>query len=73
MKYLIALAFVLILGALAYAGVSMLRGGRDGGAKQGTMMRALAWRVAISIVLFVCILVSYKLGWIRPTGVPMGS
>ena len=73
MKIAIAFAFVLILGALGVAGVSMLRGGRDGEAKPGTMMRALAWRVALSVLLFVCVLVSYKLGWIRPTGVPLGS
>ena len=72
MKIAIAFAFVLILGALAFAGISMLRGGREGEARQGTMMRALAWRVAISVLLFVCVLVSYKLGWIHPTGVPLG-
>jgi len=73
MKFAIAIAFVLILGALGIAGVSMLRGGRDGGAKPGTMMRALAWRVGISVLLFVCVLVSYKLGWIHPSGVPLGA
>lgn len=72
MKIAIAFAFVLILGALAIAGVSMLRGGRDGAAKPDTMMRALAWRVGLSVLLFVCVLVSYKLGWIQPTGLPLG-
>jgi hypothetical protein len=37
------------------------------------MMRALALRVALSIVLFTCILGSYWLGWIQPTGVPLGK
>jgi hypothetical protein len=36
------------------------------------MMRALAVRVGLSILLFAFILLSYKLGWIRPTGVPIG-
>ena len=72
MKIAIAFAFILILGALAVAGASMLRGGRGGGARPGTMMRALAWRVGLSVLLFVCVLVSYKLGWIHPTGVPLG-
>jgi hypothetical protein len=36
------------------------------------MARALALRVALSIVLFVVILVAYRLGWIQPTGVPVG-
>ena len=42
MKILMALAFVGILGALASAGVFMLREGRDGKPKSGNMMRALA-------------------------------
>jgi hypothetical protein len=73
MKIVIAFAFVLILGALAVAGVSMLRGGSGGEARPATMMRALAWRVGLSVLLFVCVLVSYKLGWIHPTGVPLGG
>lgn len=72
MKIVIVIAFVLILAALAVAGNAMLRGGRNGPAKPGTMMRALAWRVGLSVLLFVFVLVSYKLGWIRPTGVPLG-
>ena len=72
MKYLIGFAFVGILGALALAGVFMLRDGRDGKTKNGNMMRALAVRVGLSILLFAFILLSYKLGWIRPTGVPIG-
>ena len=37
------------------------------------MMRALAWRVGLSVLLFVCVLAAYKLGWIHPTGVPLGG
>ena len=73
MKVLIAVAFIGILGALAAAGVFMMRDGRDGKPKTGNMMRALALRVALSVLLFVCILVSYWLGWIHPTGVPLGK
>lgn len=73
MGYIVALAFVAILGALATAGVLMLRGGRNGRAKPGSMMRALAVRVGLSVLLFVCILFSYWAGWIHPTGVPLGK
>ena len=69
MKIVIAVAFVLILGALGVAGFAMLRPGR---ARPGTMMRALAWRVGLSVLLFVCVLGAYLLGWIQPTGVPLG-
>ena len=34
-------------------------------------MRALAFRVGMSIVLFLTILLSWKLGWIQPTGIPL--
>jgi hypothetical protein len=71
MKILIALAFVLIVASLASALVFMMRDGRDGKPKTNNMVRALALRVGMSIVLFICILVSYKLGWIQPTGVPV--
>ena len=73
MKYLIAIAFVGILGALAMAGVFMMRDGRDGKPKTDRMMRALAVRVGLSVLLFLFILLSYWLGWIRPTGLPLGQ
>ena len=73
MKILIALAFVGILGALATAGVFMMRDGRDSKPKTGNMMRTLAVRVALSVLLFACILLAYWAGWIQPTGVPVGK
>ena len=73
MKYLILVAFVGILTALGMAGVFMMRDGRDGKPKSGNMMRALAVRVALSVLLFACILFSYWAGWIHPTGIPLGK
>ena len=73
MKYLIAIAFIGILGALAMAGVFMLRDGQDGKPKSGKMMRALAVRVGLSVLLLACILLSYWAGWIQPTGIPIGK
>lgn len=72
MTYLVALAFVAILGSLGAALFFMMRGG-EGQAKKGNMARALAFRVGFSILLFVCILVAWKLGYIRPTGIPVGK
>ena len=73
----LALGFVFvglgIVGALALAGRAMLRDGRDGQPKTNRMVRALALRVALSVALFLFILISYKLGWIQPTGIPVGS
>ena len=74
MRTFIVVAFIAILGALGFAGFAMLRGREGAGLeKKPTMMRALAVRVALSVALFLCILLAYKLGWIRPTGVPLGG
>lgn len=70
MKYLIGIAFVSIIGALVFAGVSMVQDGRDGKPKTGSMMRALAFRVGLSVLLFLCLIGSYLMGWIQPTGIP---
>jgi len=72
MKYVIAVAFVGIIGALLMAGVFMMRDGRDGKEKSGKMMQALALRVALSVLLFACVLLSWWAGWIHPTGIPLG-
>jgi Protein of unknown function (DUF2909) len=73
MKFAIAFVFVMIVVALGMAGRAMLRGGRGGAARPGAMMRALAWRIGLSVLLFVCLIAAYKLGWIRPTGIPLGT
>ena len=72
MNILIGVAFAVILAALAWAGVAMLRGGRKDGSKGGDMMRALAVRIAVSVLLFACIVIAWSLGWIHPTGIPVG-
>ncbi|GAP36324.1 DUF2909 domain-containing protein [Piscinibacter sakaiensis] len=73
MKIVIAVAFVVIIGALLFAGVAMVRDGRDGKPKTPTMMRALALRVGVSVCLFLLLLLAYRLGWIQPTGLPRGA
>jgi hypothetical protein len=72
MKYLIGFGFIGIIGALVMAGVFMMRDGRHGKPKTGNMMRALAVRVGLSVALFACILFSWWVGWIQPTGMPIG-
>ena len=73
MKYFIVIAFIGIIGALVMAGVFMMRDGRDGKPKSGSMMRALAVRVGLSVLLFACVLFSWWAGWIHPTGIPLGK
>ncbi len=70
MNYLVALAFVAILGSLGGALYFMIKGGREADAQQKSrnMARALAFRVGFSVLLFVCILLAWKLGYLQPTG-----
>ena len=73
MTYLVALGFLAILASLGSALFFMMKGGSGSTAKPGNMARALAFRVGFSIVLFVCILIAWKLGYIQPTGIPPGK
>jgi hypothetical protein len=71
MKWIVILGFIGILAALAMAGRAMLRDGRDGKPKTNRMAHALAWRVGLSVALFLFILLSWQLGWVQPTGLPL--
>ncbi len=65
MKILVAIAFILILGSLGSALVFLMR---DKGRSNRTV-QALALRVGFSVLLFILLLVAYRLGWIQPTGI----
>ncbi len=73
MKYIVALAFLGILASLGVALFFMLRDGREGRVKSGGMVRALTVRIALSVILFLCILAAWKLGYIKPGGLPIGK
>jgi hypothetical protein len=78
MKVLVAIAFVAIIGSLGSALFFMMRGGgkdsADADKRRGdNMARALALRIGLSVLLFVCILIAWKLGYIQPTGIPVGK
>lgn len=78
MKFLVIAAFIAIIGSLGVALVYMMRGGQsdesgaeDSPPRKNHMARALAFRVGFSILLFVVVLISYLMGWIQPTGLPL--
>lgn len=73
MNILIGLAFVVILGSLAAAVYYMLHGGEKTKATNNRMVRALTVRIALSIAVFICILLAWKLGYIQPTGIRSGA
>ena len=79
MGYFIALFILLIIASLAAAGFFMIRRPQDDAASKSAtnpnakrnMARALTFRIGLSVVLFLCVLVSYQMGWIQPTGLPL--
>ncbi len=73
MKTVIVMALVLVLASLAGAGLFMLRKSGNTPSRDKRMARALALRVGLSIVLFLFILLSWYMGWVRPTGLPIGA
>ena len=72
MKFVIIMALIGVLAALASAGVFMLRRPPQSDRRDARMARALALRVALSVALFLFILLAWKLGWIVPSGIPVG-
>ena len=73
MKLVIVLFLAAIVAALASAGVLMLRGNRADDPHGIKMARALAVRVGLSVAIFLLVLFSYWMGWIQPTGIPIGG
>jgi hypothetical protein len=73
MKYVIALVFVGILASLGFALFFMLKGGPSGRGKSGGMARALTVRIGLSVLLFLCVLLAWKFGYIQPGGLPLGK
>ena len=75
MTYLVLIAFIAILASLGAALYFMLKGGGSNAnakTRSDGMARALAFRVGFSILLFLCILLAWKLGYIQPTGIAAG-
>jgi ABC-type uncharacterized transport system YnjBCD permease subunit len=78
MSIVFALVFFVILGALAAAGYFMLRSSgqesteADQAAKNSRMARALTIRIGVSVVLFICVLIAWKFGYLKPSGLPIG-
>lgn len=65
MRFIVILAFLGILGSLGSALVYLMR---DKGGTSRTV-NALTVRIGLSIVLFLFVLLSWRMGWIHSTGV----
>ena len=63
-KYGVILVLVLILISLGKALFHMSRSNQD---DAGKMFKALAWRVGLSVGLFLLLIIAYRYGWVDPT------
>jgi hypothetical protein len=68
-KYLIVAMLILILISLGKALYHLTSSKPGDGAK---MVKALAWRIGLSVALFVLLIVAYYSGWISPHHVVPG-
>ena len=68
-KYLVIAMLVLILISLGKALFHLTSRKPEDGAK---MVKALAWRIGLSVALFVLLIVAYYSGWIEPQRVVPG-
>ena len=65
MKLLILLAFLAIIVSLGSALFSL---NQSGGSADRGVIRALTWRIGLSIALFLFIMFSFWMGWVTPHG-----
>ena len=73
MKISIIIALVGIIVSLLAAGLFMVKGGPTEQEEAKRIANALTWRIAMSVMLFLAIIFSYAMGWIQPTGIPVGA
>lgn len=86
MSWIIALAFIAIIASLIAALIIMMRPSAatppvdehgnpiEGiGKPKGNMAKALTFRIGLSVLLFIFVLISYWMGWIQPTGIASGQ
>jgi hypothetical protein len=64
MRIIVAIIFIGIICSLASALVFLMR---DTGNSR-RMLRALTVRIGLSALLFLLVLLAYRLGWMHPTG-----
>ncbi|MBS0312963.1 MAG: twin transmembrane helix small protein [Burkholderiales bacterium] len=66
MRWLVIVCLFAIVASMASALVFLFR---DRGTPSRRMVRALTLRVALSVGLFIFLMLSYRLGWIGPNGI----
>jgi TRAP-type C4-dicarboxylate transport system permease large subunit len=62
-KYLVVVVLILIIASLGKALYHLSSSKPE---DSGKMVKALTWRIGLSVGLFVLLIVGYYLGWITP-------
>jgi hypothetical protein len=62
-EFVIVLTIIVILVALGFGLIGMVKGGKEGSDK---MFKSLVTRVSLSVLLFILVLFSGYMGWIEP-------
>jgi hypothetical protein len=62
-EFVIVLIIIVILVALGFGLIGMVKGGKEGSDK---MFKSLVTRVSLSVLLFILVLFSGYMGWIEP-------
>lgn len=65
MKYVIITFFIFIVYSLGSALFYMMKDG----SQSKRMVKALTFRIALSLLMFIVLIFSFWMGWIKPTGV----
>jgi len=73
MEIIVFIAFIGIISSLGAALYFMMKDGQNGAPKTSRMAKALAFRIGFSVLLFICILIAWMLGYIQPTGIRVGQ
>lgn len=63
-KIIVLVLFALIVGSLATALFSLLKNNGD----NTRTVRALTYRIGLSVIAFIILMISAKFGWIQPHG-----
>lgn len=63
-KIIVIILFLLIIGSLASALFYLLTSKED----NNKTVRALTYRIGLSVLAFIILMISAKLGWIEPHG-----
>ena len=65
-KAIIILFLLIILFSLGSALTYLVRGSKNDDTR---MVKALSWRIGLSLLLFVLLFIAFAMGWIKPHGI----